>query len=296
MKRISNFLLILTLIVFGSNGSFGQSNVTVKQSDRNLPLTLPLKTGSVRFLAFGDSGSGSREQYQLAQLMFDYRKVFPYEFAIMMGDNIYGKEKTKDMQRKFESAYKPILDQDIKFYATLGNHDESNQRNYELFNMKGKEYYRLKKGDVSFYSLNSNYMDKRQIDWLENELSNDNSKWKIAFFHHPLYSSGEQHGSNKSLRKVIEPIFIKNKVDVVLAGHEHFYERVKPQNGIYYFISGAAGKLRKGDIDRKSPFLAKGFDSDLSFMLFEIWKNELYFQVISRTGQTVDSGIIAKGS
>ena len=82
-------------------------------------------------------------------------------------------------------------------------------------------------------------------------------------------------------------------VDVVLSGHEHFYERIHPQHGITYFVSGAAGSLRAGDI-RQSTLTAKGFDTDYSFILMEISGNELYFQALSRTGETVDAGVISR--
>jgi len=97
------------------------------------------------------------------------------------------------------------------------------------------------------------------------------------------------------LRVLVEPMFVKHGVNVVLAGHEHFYERIKPQQGIYYFTSGAAGKLRKGNI-RRSTLTATGYDQDLSFMLMEIDHDELHFQVIARTGATVDSGVIQRKS
>jgi hypothetical protein len=83
-------------------------------------------------------------------------------------------------------------------------------------------------------------------------------------------------------------------VDVVFAGHEHFYERIKPQKGVYYFISGAGGKLRKGDVKQGSALTDKAYDSDMSFMLIEINKDQMYFQVVSRTAQTVDTGVIAR--
>jgi 3',5'-cyclic AMP phosphodiesterase CpdA len=135
-------------------------------------------------------------------------------------------------------------------------------------------------------------MDKRQLKWFEEALAKDTSPWKIAFFHHPPYSSGGKHGSSSGLREVVEPLFLKYGVNVVLAGHEHFYERVKPQKGVYYFISGAGGKLRKGDVKAGSPLTEKAYDADMSFMLFEVVKDEMYFQVISRTGETVDSGVL----
>jgi hypothetical protein len=99
------------------------------------------------------------------------------------------------------------------------------------------------------------------------------------------------HGSQTDLRVILEPLFIKYGVDVVFSGHEHFYQRIKPQKGIYYFISGAAGQLRTGGIS-PSDLTAAGFDSDRSFMLIEVAGQELSFQAISRTGQTVDKGTI----
>ncbi|HLL15254.1 MAG TPA: metallophosphoesterase [Pyrinomonadaceae bacterium] len=255
-------------------------------------LTLPLKEGSVRFLAIGDTGTGTEQQHELAKVMMRYRQAFPYEFVLMMGDNMYGGEKPEDFKLKFENVYKPLLDDKVKFYASLGNHDESNQRFYDFFNMNGEEFYRFARGNVAFYSLNSNYMDKRQLKWMEEELAKDTSEWKIIFMHHPPYSSGGKHGSSSGLRSVVEPIFLKYGVNAVFAGHEHFYERVKPQKGIYYFISGAGGKLRPGDVKKGSPLTEKAFDTDMSFMLLEIAGEELHFQVISRTGETVDSGML----
>ena len=297
MKRITASL-ILTVFLTLSN-VYGQSNSsrTNGNSRASAPspvkLTLPNKESSTRFLVIGDTGTGTNQQIELAQIMLRYRQSFPYEFVLMLGDNMYGSEKAVDYKQKFENIYRPLLDQKVKFYAALGNHDESNQRFYEHFNMEGQEYYRFTKGNASFYALNSNYMDKKQVDWLNEKLATDTATWKIAFFHHPPYSSGGKHGSDTKLRAVVEPIFVKHGVNVVFAGHEHFYERIKPQKGIDYFISGSGGKLRKGDVKDGSPLTAKAYDRDMSFMLIEINDNQMHFQVISRTGETVDSGIIA---
>jgi hypothetical protein len=124
-------------------------------------------------------------------------------------------------------------------------------------------------------------------------LALDTSEWKICFFHHPPYSSAKKHGSDGQLRKIVEPIFVKYGVNVVLTGHDHVYERIKPQKGIYYFVSGAGGQLRSGDVRKDSPLTDKAFDRDMHFMLFEVVGDQLYFQAISRTGETVDSGVIA---
>ncbi|HEY0098748.1 MAG TPA: hypothetical protein VGB76_07310, partial [Pyrinomonadaceae bacterium] len=111
---------------------------------------------------------------------------------------------------------------------------------------------------------------------------------------HPPYSSGGKHGSSSGVREVVEPIFLKYGVNAVFNGHEHFYERIKPQKGIYYFISGAGGKLRPGDVKDRSPLTEKAFDRDMSFMLLEISGDEMHFQVITRTGETVDSGVLSR--
>lgn len=305
MKRnIASMLTIAVLVCGGfmesargqnaSGYATGTQVATPAAAGAPVKLTLPLKDGSVRFMVVGDTGTGTAQQQELADVMVRYHAAFPFEFALMMGDNMYGGEKPADFKTKFEDIYKPLLTGNVKFYATLGNHDESNQRFYEHFNMKGEEYYRFNKGNIAFYSLNSNYMDKRQVKWLEEELAKDTSEWKIAFFHHPPYSSGGKHGSSSGLREIVEPLFLKYGVNAVFAGHEHFYERIKPQKGIYYFISGAGGKLRPGDVKARSPLTEKAFDRDMSFMLLEIAGDQLHFQVISRTGETVDSGVLMK--
>jgi hypothetical protein len=254
-------------------------------------LTLPLKKDSVRFAVIGDSGTGGTRQYELASKMAELRQKFPFEFVLMLGDNMYGLESPRDFEKKFERPYKPLLDAGVKFYAALGNHDNPNQRFYKPFNMDGRQYYTYKKGDIRFFVIDSNYVDRAQLQWLEKELQNSDSIWKICYFHHPLYSSGARHGSDTDLRLLLEPLFIKYRVNAVLAGHEHFYERLKPQKGIYYFTSGAAAKLRRGNIN-STDLTVKGFDQDLSFMLMEVDGDQLYFQVISRDGRTVDGGTL----
>jgi len=267
-------------------------NTSNTRTDAALKLALPVKDGSVRFAVIGDTGSGTPKQREVGDMMVRYRALFPFEFVLMLGDNLYGGETPLDFERKFTQPYKELLDAKVKFYATLGNHDQKLELNYSNFNMNGKEYYRFKKGNVAFYSLNSNFMDQQQVKWLEDELSKDKSEWKVCFFHHPPYSSAQTHGSSLQLRKLIEPIFVKYGVNLVLSGHDHVYERIKPQKGINYFVSGAAGKVRIGDVREMSPLIDKSYDRDLHFMLFEVAGDQMYFQAISRTGETIDSGVI----
>jgi hypothetical protein len=254
-------------------------------------LRLPNQSGSVKFAVIGDSGSGDQEQFQVADQMAKYHAAFKFDRVIMLGDNIYGGQKPRDLDKKFAQPYKALLDSGVKFYAALGNHDSQDNRNYPLFNMGGQRYYSYSTKNVGFFVLDTDSLDPPQVAWLDGALKSATEQWKIVYFHHPLYSDGATHGSDVNLRVVLEPIFLKYGVNVVFSGHDHIYERITPQKGIYYFVSGAAGELRKGDL-RRSEMTAAGFDTDYSFMLVEVAGTTMAFQAVSRSGAVVDAGTI----
>jgi len=254
---------------------------------------LPLKKDSVRFAVIGDMGTGDKAQYEVARQMERSRETAMFDFVTMLGDNIYGGNSAADMKKKFEDPYRALLDAGVRFYASLGNHDDPNERFYKPFNMSERRYYSFRKGNVEFFALDSNYMDPHQMDWLNKALHDSSAAWKICFFHHPLYSDGRFHGPDTDLRARLEPIFQSSGVRVVLSGHDHVYERIKPHGGIYYFVLGNSGELRAHNL-RPSSDTVRGFDTDRDFMLMEIAGDQLYFQTISRTGGTVDSGVIER--
>ena len=297
-----SFVALLLLLIWGGAGSRDSGITTgatvvqaALQSPAELPVPLPNNDGSLKFSVLGDFGTGERPQYQLAEQMATLHGRFKYDLVVLVGDNLYGSERPQDFQKKFEIPYKPLLDAGVKFYASLGNHDAREQRFYKLFNMGGRLYYAFSpKPNIRFFALDTTYPEPEQIRWLEQELAASNDDWKIVFFHHPLYSSGDRHGSDLRLREALEPLFLKYNVSVVFAGHDHFYERVKPQKGIAYFVAGSGGKLRPGNLDRGSGITAKGFDTDLAFMAAEIAGDQMYFNAVSRGGQIVDSGVLTR--
>lgn len=289
-------LAVLGLAAAMSAGCSDSATAAAGQTpSQTAAVSLPNKSGTFKFGVMGDFGSGDKRQYEMAAQMAAVRATFDYKTVLLTGDNLYGTERPQDFKRKFEDPYKPLLDAGVKFYASLGNHDSREQRYYKLFNMGGKLYYTFNPApDVRFFVFESTYPEPEQIKWLEKELAASTSKWKIVVFHHPLYSSGRRHGSDRRLREVLEPLLIEHNVSVVLNGHDHVYERVKPQKGITYFVVGAGGQLRSGNIDRGTGLTAKGFDTDLSFMAAEIDGDQMHFSVISRRGQVVDSGVITR--
>jgi hypothetical protein len=254
---------------------------------------LPNKAGSLKFAVLGDNGTGDRLQYDLAAQMAGALAQFPFEFVIMMGDNFYGSQRPADLVQKFDRPYKPLLDAGVTFHAALGNHDEPDSLHYPPLSMNGRRYYTFARRNVRFVVLDTNQLDTPQLEWFESALRDSHEEWTIAYFHHPLYSNAGRHGSAVDVRLLLEPILLRYGVQVVFSGHDHIYERLKPQKGIHYFVSGAGGKLRRGDV-RPSPTTAAKYDEDCSFMLVEVDGAEMFFQVISRTGATVDSGTIGR--
>ena len=251
---------------------------------------------SLKIGVLGDFGTASRRQYEVAAQMAKTHQAFAYEVVLLVGDNIYGSDRPQDFRKKFEIPYKPLLDAGVKFYASLGNHDAREQRYYKLFNMEGKLYYSFKapRQNVRFFAFESTYPDPPQIAWLEKELQESKEDWKVAFFHHPLYSSGERHGSDTRLRAALEPLFVKYGVSIVFTGHDHFYERIKPQKEILYFVIGSGGQLRTGNIDRSTGLTAAGHDRDNAFLVGEFAGDQFRFQAISRRGSVVDSGTFTR--
>ena len=289
-------VVVAVLYAVPSVGSLAARFAASAASQAAPVVELPNRPNSLKFAVLGDFGTGDRDQYQVGEQMAKLRTRFPFELVITVGDNIYGGERPQDMKRKFEDPYKALLDAGVKFYASLGNHDDRGQARYKLFNMEGRTYYTFKapKQDVRFFALETDYLTPPQVAWIEKELVNSGEKWNIPYFHHPLYSSGKSHGSHPDLAAVLEPLFLKGGVSVVFAGHDHFYERIKPQKGIVYFVAGSGGKLRRGDIDRKSGLTAVGLDTDHAFLAAEIDGDELYFNAISKAGEIIDSGVIQR--
>jgi hypothetical protein len=270
--------LLLSLAVVASGGA----------SD-----SLPNRTDSVKFAVIGDAGTGSREQYEVAARMGEAHAGFPFDLVLMVGDNFYGGQRPADLVRKFDEPYRPLLSAGVSFRAAIGNHDELRTIDYPPLNMGGQRYYTFARRNIRFFALDTNAVDDRQLRWFDAALQDAQEEWKICFFHHPLYSNAGRHGAALDVRTLLEPILLRYGVDVVFSGHDHVYERLAPQKGIQYFVTGASGQLRTGDI-HPSPQTSAYFDRDQSFLLVEIAGSELFFEAVSRQGTRIDSGSMVR--
>jgi predicted phosphodiesterase len=282
---VALLLLALPLIATAQNENSAKSNIT--------------------FAVIGDTGTGDEAQLYVARQMVKQREKTPFEFVLMLGDNIYEKGEEKYIKSHFEEPYKDLLAAGVKFYAALGNHDIIRglefQTRYQNFNMGGRRYYNFAKGAsdnyenlLEFFALDSNLMTPEQMKWLDETLKSSKARWKITFSHHSIYSSARMHGQYVKLRAQLEPLYVKHGVDAVFSGHSHCYERVKPQKGVHYFTQGASGEIKRKTLDRTTPLFAAGEDEKNSFLIVQAGANELKVEAIDADGSLIDSYTIKR--
>ncbi len=253
---------------------------------------------SARFAVIGDTGTGDEAQMAVARQLAANREKRPFEFVLMLGDNIYETGREKYIKSHFEEPYRPLLEAGVKFHAALGNHDIIKgldfQTNYPNFNMGGRRYYNFVKGDglIEFFALDSNEMTDEQLAWLEESLSRSTARWKVAFCHHSIYSSARMHKPYLKLRNQLEPLYVKYGVNVVFSGHSHCYERVKPQKGVHYFVEGASGEIKRRTLDRKNPLFDAGEDMINSFLIVEVDENEFKVEARGSDDRIIDFHVV----
>jgi hypothetical protein len=226
--------------------------------------------GELTFVAFGDSGTGSTEQRQLATLMTNDT----FDIALHAGDIAYGNSGgTGDATYRtyndwFFAIYSTWLSS-RPFFPSEGNHDSrpSNDNGaayldaFTLFTNgatpaypdHAERYYSFDYGPVHFVALDTEFAFQdttrraEQLSWLEADLAATSQPWKIAFFHRSPYSAGGEHGSDLAVRAAFGPVFEQYGVQLALSSHEHVYERTLPlrESGtgtpVTYLVTGGGG-------------------------------------------------------
>jgi hypothetical protein len=203
--------------------------------------------GPFRFLAIGDFGDGSPEQYAIANRMCLVHQRRPFDLVVTVGDNVYDDGDPARFDEVFFRPYACLLEHGVQFRATLGNHDIGTDDGRALlrepaFGFRGRNYVFREKG-VRFVMADSNALDR---DWLRTALpAEPGDRWTIVVFHHPVYSSGE-YGPTPGFRPGLPRMFGRFGVDLVLNGHEHHYEVSNELRGIRYVITGGGGASIRG--------------------------------------------------
>ena len=262
---------------------------------------LPSSNLQLRFAAIGDVGTGKSGQFEVADAMAQRWQSASFPLVLMTGDNIYPDGDISKVKDVFERPYKELLEKDVKFYASLGNHDFQTKRgqsqiDYPGYNMNGR-YYSFSEQSVQFFALDTNLAhigDERgellwqsQLRWLRAALMRSQFPWKVVFAHHTIYSSG-QHGTDAKLIADLSPILERHGVQLYINGHDHNYERTQPINGITYITSGNGAKLRPVG---SSDWTART-GSQLGFTTFDMYSDRIALKAVDVENQTYDEAII----
>lgn len=279
----------------------------------NYSLPGPLSLGSlvthgraVRVLAFGDFGSGSTAQRELASDMLAYHRKNPFDLGITVGDNFYPSGLSSPVHRRWQSQWEDLYTPlGIEFYAILGNHDTRDSASPFAQVLRTKRspswrmpapYYTFSAGPVQFFAIDTNKrrLTVEQLAWLEVELKNSTAAWKVVYGHHPFKSDGE-HGDDTYTRKVgdlLLPILKAGGADVYLSGHDHDMQYLKPEGELYLFISGGGGK---GHRALRSPHHRLWGRSTYGFTVLEAEQEKLSVQFVAAGGTRLCTIEITKG-
>jgi hypothetical protein len=243
------------------------------------PPALPLSGDpGVRMLAFGDFGEqpnrNTAPQRQLAEAMVAYHADHPFDFGVTLGDNFYPRGLSSPTHPRWESQWERLYSpMGIRVYAVFGNHDYNDPASpaAEIERSRRsatwclpRHHYTFLAGPVQLFALDTVALEEPQRDpggaiaaqrqWLDRALAASRARWKVVYSHHPIYSNGHHADSSGTLPRVRDhllPLLRKHRVDVYLAGHEHDLEVLEPEDGIHFFVSGAAGRhLRRLDTSR----------------------------------------------
>lgn len=265
-----------------------------------------------RFIAVGDTGSGSAAQRRVADQMWRYMQEHPFHMVLMLGDNIYGNTEITGggdprlFHRKFDLEYERFQEQGVVFHAAVGNHDMQHDgawseiHDRKRFGILGEDgYYKITTPDqvdgcplAEFFALNSELRGEkmqRQVEWLKGELKDSRAVWKFVFLHHPLYTVRGQHAPALVLRRLIEDSLKENHVQFILAGHNHFYARMKPVDQTMQLISGGGGRhLAFPRIDKCAEISARKYH----FLVVEVYPKDVRFTAIDQFGNTFDEKLV----
>jgi hypothetical protein len=278
-----------------------------------------------RFGAIGDPGSGAAAQRRVATQMDAWRRQRPWSLLLSLGDNVYENGRPANFDRKFLDVYRFLLDDGVPIHSTLGNHDMRTRDGREMIAtdgfgfVGGQDEYEVAFGPTlpdgrrmaRFLCLNSvrrkkavDRSDAKAAGILRDSLReslrrSDGYLWNIVFLHHPIHAYVGRHffglprghGSTEQLQRALEPE-IRETVDLVLAGHDHFFQHVTPRHGIHHLVTGGAGKLRRG---AKTDHEGVVFGADAyHFTDFSLWSDAAEIRAIDDSGREIYRAVLPK--
>jgi 3',5'-cyclic AMP phosphodiesterase CpdA len=297
------FLILAGMAGMGMAGVGKLLSDNLGNSNSVSAIPLPKSKLLQRLAIVADTGTGSRQQYEVGRALARYHQQNPFDTVLLAGDNIYTNGEFTKIKSVFTLPYQDLLSRGVKFYACLGNHDvrEDNgdrQVVYPEFNMQGKRYYTHGKGDVRFFVLETNALSNpnapdrlEQLEWLDRELAASKAKWKIVYGHHAIYTAGVYHDNPNTLemQRLVTPILKKHNIKLWINGHDHNYQRSKPIDGTTYVVCGGGGA---GLYPVKAQSWTAFAQSTHSFGIVEVYQDQIILTGIDSYSRILDRGVV----
>jgi acid phosphatase type 7 len=253
-------------------------------------MTAPSADATVRFVALGDLGKRSPDQFAVARQL---RRV-QYDFVLVTGDLAYDRGKRIEFERYFFDVY-PDIASTVPFFVTSGNHEYRTEdarpfrEAFSLFDNGGPHgtdrWYSFDWGPVHVAVLDTEIREPVQAQWLDADLAAADRPWTIVMQHRPAYSSGH-HGSDSRTQELFAPVYERHGVAMVLAGHDHNYERTLEIGGVVHVVTGGGGRgtrrTGRSDFTALSARVAH-------FVWLEASPSSLRMVAVDATGQQFDS-------
>ena len=268
------------------------------------------------FIAFGDSGKGSQEQYRLAA----YMTVADPDFLLHTGDVVYGAGERRKYRERFFVPYEELLRR-VNLWPSLGNHDvyePSLGKPYlEIFELPEngppaqppERNYWFDYASARIAVVDSNISEEALRDdvapWLNDVLTPTDAAWKFVVFHHPPYTGGH-YEPDQRIQNTLVPVFDRTGVDIVFNGHDHMYQRTHPirggevvgdGRGVVYIVSGAGGARLYDALppEERPQYVASLHNEVHSFTSVSVVNNqELTLEQVALDGEILDRWTLDK--
>ncbi|MCX6344165.1 MAG: metallophosphoesterase [Armatimonadetes bacterium] len=215
-------------------------------------------------------------------------------FSLYAGD-LSNTGVSDTLRREFFRAPELALDANVPFFNSIGNHEgwgvSAKAFTQAPASTSGTQaYYSFDWGDVHFVCVN-NYSDgygvgSTQYNWVAADLAASNKPWKIVWCHNPAYTSTiEGHGGDNNMVAMSVNLFVPNHVDMVLNGHNHFYQH-SLVDGIHHMIVGSAGAALYTPTDGPNTVLsAKSY----CYAIFNVTATTLNYVAYNDSGNVLET-------
>jgi hypothetical protein len=303
---VKKYILPIVAMCIAALGMILVSNLTSSSPAASIPVITPTATTIpsptpipvVRFAVIGDFGRAGPDLKAVADLIDSWQ----VDFIITTGDNNYpdGAQETIDSNigQYFHAYISPYIGEygpgaDInRFFPSLGNHDwraENAQPYLDYFELPGNErYYEFEWDFIHFFVLDSDSdepdgieKDSIQGEWLKQAMATSIAPWKIVYFHHSPYSSGN-HGSDQDLQWP----FPEWGADAVITGHDHLYERLEIDDTLY-LVNGLGGRSRY-NFHTLVPGSQVRYNEEYGAVLAVATPFRIEFQFVNIGGEVID--------